>query len=383
MTPHIHIAVASTALFAAAITLGCSSHESATHRKTPTPVKVRAVSSAPDVALSRYSGSLEPAVRVDLAFRVNGYVETLGQVPGGDGKPRNLEVGDFVKQGTVLARIRSSDYSQKVASARAAIAEARSDAKLAEAELQRAQKLFETKAISKADLDTRVAKAEYSRANVDAASARAGEAGVALDDTVLRSPIDGVILAREVEVGSLISPGKTVITVADVRTVKALFSVPQSLVEKLSVGSPLTVNVSSDGDSRSPQRMIDAKVTRIAPAADARGRVFAIEAELPNPNGTLRPGSVISVHVPETTLANTTLSVPLSAVVRAPKDPRGFAVFVVDGQATRTKARSQTVQLGEVLGNSVTVVAGLQVGQRVVTVGSTLIQDGSDTVVIP
>ena len=383
MTPHIHTAVASTALFAAILTLGCSSHEQAPHQKTPTPVKVRAVSSIPDVALSRYSGSLEPALRVDLAFRVNGYVELLGHVPGSGGKPRNLEVGDFVTQGTVLARVRSSDYSQKVASARAAIAEARSDAKLAEAELQRAQKLFETKAISKADLETRVAKAEYSRANFAAAAARAGEAGVALDDTVLRAPIDGVILSRDVEVGSLVSPGKPVITVADVRTVKALFAVPQSLVEKLSVGSPLTVNIGADGDSRSPQSVIDAKVTRIAPAADARGRVFAIEAELANPNGTLRPGSVISVHVPETTLSAATLSVPLSAVVRAPNDPRGFAVFVVDGDATRGKARSQRVALGEVLGNAVTVVSGLRVGQRVVTVGSTLIQDGSDAVVIP
>ena len=195
--------------------------------------------------------------------------------------------------------------------------------------------------------------------------------------------MDGVLLSRDLEIGSLISPGKTVFSVADVRTVKALFAVPESLVEKLSIGSPLTVHIGSDRDSRDPPKVVDARVTRIAPAADARGRVFAIEAELPNPNGTLRPGSVISVHVPETTLASATLSVPLSAVVRAPSDPRGFAVFVVDGEAVRAKARSQTVQLGEVLGNSVTVVGGLQVGQRVVTVGSTLLQDGSETVVIP
>lgn len=383
MTPHIHIAVASTALFAASLNLGCSSHERAPHRKTPTPVKVRAVSTAADVSLSRYSGSLEPAVRVDLAFRVNGYVEMLGQVVGDDGKPRRIEVGDFVKQGTVLARVRSSDYSQKVASARAAIAEARSDARLAEAELERAQKLFQSKAISKADLDTRVAKAEYSRANVDAASARAGEAGVALDDTVLKAPIDGVLLSRDIEIGSLINPGKPVLTVADIRTVKALFSVPQSLVEKLSIGSALTVNVGADGDSRSPQRVLDAKVTRIAPAADARGRVFAIEAELPNANRALRPGSVISVHVPETTLSSAALSVPLSAVVRAPGDTRGFAVFTIDGEGARGTAHSQRVELGEVLGNAVTVVSGLSIGQRVVTVGSTLIQDGSEAVVIP
>jgi len=91
---------------------------------------VRAVGSAADIALARYSGSLEPAVRVDMAFRVNGYVEMLGQVSSDGGKSRALEVGDFVKQGTILARIRSSDYSQKVATARAGIAEARSESKL-------------------------------------------------------------------------------------------------------------------------------------------------------------------------------------------------------------------------------------------------------------
>jgi RND family efflux transporter MFP subunit len=382
MTPRIHIAVASTALFANTL-IGCSSHDSAAPTKSPIPIKVRTVSATSDTTLARYSGSLEPAVRVDLAFRVNGYVEMLGQVPGEGGKPRPLQVGDFVKQGTVLARIRSADYSQKVATARAGIAEARSDSKLADAELTRAQKLFETKSISKAELDAKIAKAEYSRANVEAASARAGEASVALEDTVLKAPMDGVILTRDLEIGTLISPGKPVLTVADVRSVKAAFAVPQALVEKLSLGSPLSVNVGSEGDSRSPHKVLEAKVTRIAPSADSRGRVFAIEAELANPNGTLRPGSVISVHIPESTLASSSLSVPLSAVVRAPSDPRGFAVYVVDGQAARAKARSQKVELGEVLGNSVTVVAGLTTGQRVVTVGSTLIQDGSDTVVIP
>jgi multidrug efflux pump subunit AcrA (membrane-fusion protein) len=124
-------------------------------------------------------------------------------------------------------------------------------------------------------------------------------------------------------------------------------------------------------------------VTRIAPAADAKGRVFSIEAELPNPHSALKPGSVISVRIPQAALAQTSLSVPLSAVVRAPSDPRGFAVFVVDGKAARSKAHLQTVKLGEVLGNAVTVESGLHIGERVVTVGSTLIQDGSDTVVIP
>ncbi|HEX2870720.1 MAG TPA: efflux RND transporter periplasmic adaptor subunit [Polyangiaceae bacterium] len=380
---NIHVAVATTALFSISLSLGCSTHQESAPSKSPIPVKVKPVTTTGDVALARYSGSLEPAARVDMAFRVGGYVEMLGQVPGESGKPRALEEGDFVKQGTVLARIRSADYSQKVATARAGIGQARSEATLAEADLERAQKLFESKTISKAELDSKVARAEYARANVAAASARAGEAGVALEDTVLKAPMDGVVLARDLEVGTLVSPGRTVLTVADISTVKAQFAVPQALVEKLSLGSPLTVHVGAERESKAPQTTVDAKVTRIAPAADAKGRVFSVEAELPNPNASLRPGSVISVRIPEVALTSASLSVPLSAVVRSPKDPRGFSVFVIDGEAQRGKARLQQVQLGEVLGNAVTVEGGLRVGQRVVTVGATLIHDGSDAAIIP
>lgn len=380
---HIHVAVAATALFSVCVSLGCSTHQDGAPSRAPIPVKIKPVTAAADVALARYSGSLEPAARVDMAFRVGGYVEMLGQVAGEGGKPRAFEEGDFVKQGMVLARIRSADYAQKVATARAGIAQARSEATLADTELGRAQKLFDSNTISKAELDAKVARAEYARANVDAATARAGEAGVALEDTVLKAPMDGVILSRELEVGTLVSPGRTLISLADIKTVKAQFAVPQALVEKLSIGSPLSVHVGAERESKAPQTVVDAKVTRIAPAADSKGRVFSIEAELPNPDAALRPGSVISVRVPEAALTSASLSVPLSAVVRSPNDARGFAVFVIDGQSLRGKARIQQVKLGEVLGNAVTVEDGLRIGQRVVTVGSTLIQDGSDAVVIP
>jgi len=379
----IHTAAATAAAFSMALSLGCSHPHEAAPTNGAIPVKVMPVTRTADVALSRYSGSLEPAARVDLAFRVGGYVETLGKVPDKDGKPRTFEKGDFIKRGTVLAKIRSADYSQKVATARAGIAQARAEAEFAEADLKRAERLFETKAISKADLDAKRAHAESARANVSAATAQAGEAAVALEDTVLTAPMNGVILSRDLEVGTLIAPGRGVIALADVSHVKASFAVPEALVEKLSVGSPLTVHLGADRESSAPQRTLSARVTRIAPAADAKGRVFSVEAELPNPDGMLKPGSVISVRVPEAALAQSALSVPLSAVVRSPNNARGFSVFVVDGSAPRGRAHLHEVELGEVLGNAVTVESGLELGQRVVTIGSTLIQDGSDTVVIP
>jgi RND family efflux transporter MFP subunit len=379
----IHIAVASTALFSIALSVGCSAEHAAVPAPSAIPVKVKPVTRTADVALLRYSGSIEPAARVDMAFRVGGYVEVLGQVKGSDGKPRNFEEGDFIKRGTVLAKIRAADYSQKVATARAGISQAQAEAEFADAELKRAERLFETKALSKADLDAKRAHADSARANVAAATAQAGEASVALADTVLKAPMDGVILSRDLEVGTLIAPGRTVIALADISRVKANFAVPETLVEKLSVGSPLSVHVGADRESSATQRTLSARVTRIAPAADAKGRVFSVEAELPNADGALKPGSVVSVRVPGAALDQRSLSVPLSAVVRSPTDARGFSVFVLDGQAPRGRARLHDVKLGEVLGNSITVEAGLELGQRVVTMGATLIQDGSDTVVIP
>jgi multidrug efflux system membrane fusion protein len=383
MTARSRLAAAAATL--ACVALGCSHPEPAPERR-PIPVKVRTVEKPPGAGLARFSGDLEPAVRVDMAFRVGGYVEAVGDATDAGGKHRAIDKGDFVKKGTVLARIRAADYEQKLATAKAAVNEAKAQAKLAEVELERSKRLFASNSITKAELDAQTARTETAQANVDGAVAQAGQASIALDDTVLRAPMDGVVLSRSIEVGTLVAPGQPAVSVADMRTVKAVFGVPQALVEKLQVGSPLQVFVGAEGEGDGkggPEKMLDAKVTRIAPSADTNGRVFSVEASLPNDASALRPGSVVSVHVPEATLAAATIAVPLSAIVRSPDKPRGFSVFVLDGAGERAPAHLRDVKLGEVLGNSVTVTDGLALGQRVVTVGATLLRDGSEAVVIP
>jgi len=74
--------------------------------------------------------------------------------------------------------------------------------------------------------------------------------------------------------------------------------------------------------------------------------------------------------------------VPLSAIVRSPRDARGFSVFVLDSAGDRAKVRLHDVKLGDILGNGVTVVDGLTLGARVVTVGATLLHEGDLAVVI-
>jgi len=358
----------------------CSDPARAATAEPPIPIKVQAVSARPSTETSRYSGSLEPQARVDLAFRVGGYVAALGEVtvPGG---ARPLDKGDFVKKGTVIARVRSADYAQKLGTAVAQVSEAQANQKLAEQDLERAQRLFAGKVIAKAELDSRIARTEAAKAEVAAARSRSGEAGVAVGDTVLRAPMDGVVLSRQVEVGALVSPGQPVLTLADVRTLKAVFGAPQVMVERLHVGSPVNVFVGAESEDRAPDKLVDATVTRIAPAADTSGRVFSIEAALDNQKGELRPGSVVSVRVP-LERGPQVPSVPLGAVIRSPRDTHGYAVFVLPGGAERGRVRLSEVKLGEIVGNGVTVTSGLAPSERVVTVGATLLRDGAEAVVI-
>jgi multidrug efflux system membrane fusion protein len=370
---------ASIALFLLLALAGCN-HEANASPRTVVPVKVRPADKRPASATTRYSGSLEAVARVDVAFRVSGYVEELGRIETPSGR-RALDKGDFVAKGTLLARVRTSDYAQRVATANAQVSEARAQAALAAAELERANKLYAGKAIPKADIDQAVAQKDAAEASVSGAIARANEAGISLGDTVLRAPMDGVILSRSVEIGTLVAPGQPIVTVADTSRVKAVFGAPETLVERLTLGSPVKVLLGSEG-ARTNDAFLEATVTRIAPSADSNGRVFSVEAELLNPDGVLRAGSVVSVHVPGVSSAGDAVIVPLSAVIRSPKNPRGFSLFVLEGTADRARARLTDVELGEVTGNSVTVTQGLALGARVVTVGATLLRDGNEAVVI-
>lgn len=368
------------ALFSFALLPSCSKPAAASE-PTPIPVKVEAVASRDTGGMSRYSGALEPAVKVELAFRIGGYVTELAELPTEQGK-RSIDKGDFVKKGTVLMRIRASEYAEKALSASAQVGEANAQQKLALQDLERAKRLYDGRAISRAEYDAASAKAEAAQASVAAARARAGEAAVAVADTVLKAPRDGVVLARPAEIGALVSPGQPVIVLAETRVMKAVFGAPQVLVERLGVGSPVSIFVGAESEARTPERLLEARVTRIAPSADTNGRVFSVEAALPNEDGSLRPGAVVSVRIPEAASPKPELVVPLRSIIRSPRDPHGFSAFVLEGEGDRARARLRDVELGEVVGNGVTVTNGLSGSDRVVTVGATLLRDGNEAVVI-
>src|SRR5262249_10794275 len=146
--------------------------------------------------------------------------------------------------------------------------------------------------------------------------------------------------------------------VADMASVKVLLGVPDVLAEKLRIGGQVSVAVETKpGD-------LQATVTRIAPTADPKARVFDVEARLPNADGALKAGMIASIVVPQSSLTEKAVLLPLTAVVRSPHDPRGFATFVVDGAADKAVAHVRDVKLGDVFGNDVLAMQGLAPGDR-------------------
>ena len=368
--------VSKIVLLVALAVSACSEHKDAP-AKAPTPVRVRLVEQRAPQTGARYSGNIEPGTRVDLAFKVGGYVRDIVSTKTADNKEHRLQEGDWVKAGTVLAHVRESDYEQRIGAASAALAEANAAQAQAKLELDRSTKLFEGGSTAKAEVDAQKTRFDAASARADGAKSRVMEAQLALGDTALRAPIDGVVLKRAIEVGSLVGPGSLAFVVADTRSVKAVFGVPDVVVEKLKMGSELLITTESVAGE------FKGTITRVSPSADPKSRVFDVEATIPNPKDQLKVGMIAALKVPEGALAQTSVVLPLTAVIRSPRDPRGFSVYVVEDAGGQSVARVKDVKLGDVVGNMVYVREGLDLGLRVVSMGATLLHDGEAVHVIP
>jgi multidrug efflux system membrane fusion protein len=358
------------------LALAACTAQKAAPPKTLTAVKVRQLDSKSAGRSARYSGSIVAGSRVELSFRTPGYVEALGTIKDG-ATTRDLQEGDAVTKGTELARLRPEDTEQHLSSARAALAEAIASKSLGARELERAEKLFGSGSISRAELDMAKARAQTAGARVQAASARVSEAQTAKGDSRLRAPIDGLILRRSLEAGALVTPGTPVFSIADTRTVKVLFAVADTELEALKVGSKQKVTLEAFRG-----RDFEGEISRIAPSADPRSHTFEVEVLLDNPKNELRVGMVAALQLPGAQQAALPL-VPLTAVVRSATKHDGFAVFVVEGSEDAPYVRMRDVELQGFVGNAIPVKGGLNEGEQIVVLGAPLLSDGMRVHVIP
>jgi multidrug efflux system membrane fusion protein len=360
---------------ACACAFGC--HRSSPYPKPLLPVRVQSIGPAGPKGAVRYSGRVEAQTQVTLAFKVGGYVHTITQVPGNGGGRRFMQAGDRVRSGQVLATIRKADYSTRLDELRGARDHARANAANAKLELDRGAQLLQQRVIPQADFDNIKARYDSSLGEARAAEARVGQASISLSDTDLRSPLNGIVLTRAIEVGDLVGAGTTGFIVADTNAMKIVFGVPDSVQKAIRSGLPVSIHTEG-----LPGREFHGRVSKIAARADEKSRAFDVEATVDNEGQALKVGMIATAEFLGATTQPGAV-VPLSAVVQVPDRKDTFAVFVVTQSGEATFARLRPVVLGELVRNDVAVTKGVAEGETVVVRGATIVRDGDQVAVIP
>lgn len=345
--------------------------------KAPVPVRTAMVQNIAVGNPAKYSASIVPYSQVDLAFQSSGYIDRVRQVRNPGGGMRSVDQGDWVNKGTVLAVVRQETYQDKLDQAKSQLSRAQAEYEKAKLSFDRVSALYATKSATKPDYDSANAQLESTTASVAGAKAQIGEAQVALTDCSLQAPFDGWIVKRSVDVGSFVGPATNGFTIANTRTVKAVFGIPDTSMSQVKLGQNLAVTTDAT------TKRFAGHVTAISPSADPKSRVFAVEVTLNNPRNELKSGMIASLALDGETLSKTVLAIPLSAVVRDPNRTKGFAVMIADGNSDLETARVRAVELGEVYGNMIAASTGLHSGERVITTGVTLLRNGDPIKSIP
>ena len=256
----------------------------------------------------------------------------------------NVEIGDRVKKGQVLAEIDKVQLQQ-----------AQLQLHNAEVELGRLKALYEAGGLSKSDLDA--IELQYNVAMTQVQNL--------IENTTLLSPIDGIITARNYDAGDMYAMSAPIFTVEQIKPVKLLVAVSESQYSKVNKNN--SVKIKTDA---LPDLTFDGKIERIYPTIDPATRTFTLEVVVPNNYITLRPGMFARVTIDFGKTKN--VVIPDIAVVKQQGSGERFVYVLNDDNTVSYKK----VELGRRLGSEYEVLSGLTDGATVVTGGQIRLKDG-------
>ncbi|GAB2624075.1 efflux RND transporter periplasmic adaptor subunit [Novilysobacter erysipheiresistens] len=333
----------------------CAGDEAAV--ESARPVLVTRPQAAAD-GFTSLAGEIRAREESPLSFRV-----------GGKLVERQVDVGDHVKQGQVLATLDAGDLQARARAARAQLAAAEAELGRARADRARFATLAEQQLVSRSTMDAQNAAAIAAEGQVKAARAELEVAGNQAAYSQLLAPADGVIAARQAEAGQVVGVGQPVFTLAVDGRREVEFAVPEGAIDTIKPGQAVVVELWSEPGKRWP-----GTVREIAPVADAASRTFAARATIDAPAGTLDLGQSARVYF--TGSDDAALSVPLSALQRVGED--AVAVFVVDPASSTLKL--QPIRIGPYGSERAPVLDGLAPDAWVVAAGGHLLREGLEVV---
>lgn len=345
--------VAPLALAALTVLAGCSRTEAP--KEPIRAVRTLTVGVDSTSAVHDYAAEIRARTESRLGFRVGGKLVA-----------REVNLGDSVRQGQVLARLDGQDLRLGQDAARAALSGAQTQLDLAQADLRRYRELREQGFIGAAELERREATAKAAQAQLDQARAQSSVQGNQAGYASLLADAAGVVTAVEAEPGQVLSAGTPVLRLALDGPRDAVFSVPEDRLGAVRalIGQPGAVKLRLWGQTdESP-----ATVREVSAAADPTTRTFLVKADVGR--APVRLGQTASIRIAEPR-RDDAIRLPLAAVVEA----KGQSVVWLLDTGTM-KVRQQPVQVGGADGNLVLIAAGLKPGDRVVTAGTHVLTPG-------
>jgi HlyD family secretion protein len=278
-------------------------------------------------------------------------------IPGEGGQVTrvNVDAGSWVRQGQVLASIERSVQSQEAAQLAAQVQVARADAALAQNELDRAEALVGRGFVSKADVDRRQAARDAANARVRVAQAQLNAARARIGRLDIRAPTNGLILARNVEVGQVVGPGAgALFRIAEGGQMEMRAQLPQEDLAVVRTGMPASVTpIGLD-------RSFAGQVWQVAPVIDPQSRQGEVRILIPY-DLAIRPGGFAEARIGAGAASAPLL--PQSAVL---SDDKGNYVYVINN---RNVVERRNVKIGTVSDEGVTIAEGLS-GQEAVVLSA-------------
>lgn len=309
---------------------------------TPTPT-------APDQEIV-LPGNIQPFISSPIYARTDGYL-----------KKWYFDIGARVKAGDLLAVIETPEVDEQLAQARSTLATAQANLAIAQITRDRYQSLLKTHAVAQQDADNAASTYTANRAIVDADAANVRHYAALVSFERVYAPFDGVITARNTDIGDLINSGSNttprtdLFDIAQPRALRVYVNVPEEYSQAVKPGETAADITLAEF----PGRKFPGKLVRTSDAINGITRTLLAEVDLDNPGGTLLSGSYAEVHL-KIAARNSTFLLPVSSLIfRAEKLQVGV---VRDGVVTVTD-----VTPGHDFGEQIEIVAGLKPNDQIIT----------------
>ena len=301
-------------------------------------------------------GGAQAFVDAPIYARTNGYL-----------KKWYFDIGARVKEGQLLAEIETPEVDQQLEQARAQLETAKANLNLAKTTADRWKTLLELDSVSKQETDQAVSNLQAQKANVDSNAANVHRLEEMQSFEKVYAPFDGIITARNTDLGALINagaattPGRELFRLAAIHTLRVFVSVPEPYSRSAIPGAIATLTL-----DEFPGEVFRGTLARNANAIDPVSRTLLVEVDVDNPAGKLLPGAYMSVHL------------KLPKQIRSVTIPANTLLFRAEGlrvgAVRNNRAALVPIKIGRDYGDTVEVLSGLQPTD-------TIIADPSDSLI--